>query len=148
MSHPPWPAPGRPNDWSGRDFPPRLPPTGPPPVWGGPPPGGFPPPPSPPRKPFYQRAWFIVLVALVGLSVLSNLVDDRHDSNEATLGDYSSTLGDDLTEKPEPTPTPAPTPTPTPEPTPGIGQPAADGDFSFVVTGVECGATTIGGAYV
>jgi hypothetical protein len=37
---------------------------------------------------------------------------------------------------------------PAPEPAlPGIGQPAADGDFSFVVQGVDCGLTELGGRH-
>ena len=37
---------------------------------------------------------------------------------------------------------PAPQPAP-----PGLGQPAADGDFSFVIQGVDCGLTEIGGQH-
>jgi Domain of unknown function (DUF4352) len=96
------------------------------------------PPPGP--KPFYKRAWFIVLAVLVGLGAISNAVDDDRNPADATVAHSSPALdggADDASTQAE-----------TDAPTPRIGEAAADGDFSFVVTGVECGATTIGGSYV
>src|SRR3954447_25999761 len=132
MSQPPWPAPGRPNDWSGRDFPPRLPPPGPPPGWGGPPPFG---PPPPPPTPFYQRAWFIVLAVFAGLAILTAVAKNGYDNTESTYADSDSELGVVDGDPTQPSES---------QPMAVIGQPADDGDFRFVIAGVKCGATTIG----
>ncbi len=81
-----------------------------------------------------------MLAVLLGLGVLSDAVDDSERSADGPVADYgvAPVGGADETQGPAETDTPPPR----------IGEPAADGDFQFVVNGVECGATTIGGSYL
>ena len=77
-----------------------------------------------------------MLTVLVGLGALSNAVGDDRGPADTTVADYQPALAgpDDASAAPADVATP------------GIGEPAADGDFRFVVTGVECGATHLGSA--
>ncbi|MGY1663110.1 DUF4352 domain-containing protein [Geodermatophilus sp. SYSU D00705] len=105
-----------------------------------------------------------MLALLLGLAVVSNAVDGSRDSTDDAIARDIPALGTDAAiagdgpalgtggVKDGPTlgaegdvvpPQAAPDPA-----TPGLGEPAADGDFRFVVTGVECGATTLGGSYL
>ena len=108
--------------------------------------GDAPQPPAPAKKLFYKRAWFIVLAVLVVIAI----------ANQGGGGDGESTTatGDSSTEEAAAAPavdTPAAEAPAAQAPAadmPGIGQPAADGDFNFVVNGVDCSATEIGNEFL
>lgn len=105
---------------------------------------------APAKKPFYKRAWFIVLAIIVIAVIVTQGGKDGGDSTSAA-GDPSSS-GDvatapvadapaaDAPAAEEPAEAPA-------DSNPGIGQPAADGDFNFVVNGVDCSKTELGDQY-
>jgi hypothetical protein len=117
------------------------PPYGPPPY--GPPPFG-PPPQGPEEKPFWKRTWVRVVTAIFVVAVISSAMSDGQDEPAPTASDAADASAAAV----EPVDEPAPTEKASPETVnPRIGQPAADGDFSFVVSGVECGLTEIGGEY-
>jgi Domain of unknown function (DUF4352) len=110
-------------------------------------------PPAPPapevekRKPIYLRWWFIALTVLLLIIVISGLSGD---------GDEATTASEPVAEEPEaPAAEVAPAeeeaappeeqaPEPEAAPAAGIGTPVRDGQFEFVVTGIENVGTEIG----
>jgi hypothetical protein len=121
------------------------------------PPGPYPPPSS--RTPLYKRMWFLVVATVLAVLLLALALDGGSpdstapaDSAEAFADRPAADASpaDAVTadqDAAEPSDNPASTHAAPPAPT-GIGQPAADGDFSFVVNGVDCGRTQLGGQYV
>ena len=118
----------------------------------GPPPGqvhypeqapyGYAPPAAAPKKPFYKKTWFVVVAGLTGVAIVASAAGGGGDAAPAGGGDAappaaadggaaadSAEVVDDA-------------------PAYGIGDAAADGKFSFVVNGVECGTTEIGNEYL
>ena len=93
------------------------------------------------KKPIYKRTWFLVLAGLIVLGGVANAGDSDGGGETSTANDQSAAQApaveggtDDVA--PEPA---------TPEPAEfGIGQPAADGKFSFVVNGFDCSTTEVG----
>jgi hypothetical protein len=112
--------------------PPVYPPQGQP-GWGAPAPQ------APQKKPFWKRTWVRILAALFILTVIASAMKGGKDDASSTTGATgaapaagASAPAADAAAKPA---KPA---------EPGIGQPAADGKFSFVVSGVDCSRTEIG----
>jgi hypothetical protein len=98
--------------------------------------------PAPAKKPFYKKAWFLVLAAIIVVIIAVNSSkggdSSTDDSSSADAAAGAGAAAD------APAEAPADAPAETPANVLGIGQPAADGDFSFVVNGVDCGTTEIG----
>lgn len=101
-----------------------------------PPPYGYPvAPPLPPAKPFYKKTWFIVLAALLAVGIIGSAAsgggdtaasgDQPSSGGTADSGDAGSGESSEI----------------------GMGQPAADGKFTFVVDKVDCSLTKIGDEY-
>lgn len=89
----------------------------------------------------------LVLLAVLGLFVA--VVADRDETTDepaeavdtaSTTTDSTATTGSESTES-----TAAPSATSPPSTLVGLNAPARDGQFQFVVSGIECGATTLGG---
>lgn len=101
--------------------------------------------PVPAKKPFYKRAWFLVLAVLAVIGIGASQGGGSDTAADATPGGSSappaadSPANDGAIED---------APTETQTQVVGIGQPALDGDFQFVVNGVDCGETTIGNEYL
>ncbi len=97
--------------------------------------------PQPPaKKPFYKRAWFIVLAVLVIIGVATQSGGNGESTTaagDASTGDAAAAPVADAPAAEAPAPN-----------APGIGEPAADGKFSFVVNGVDCSATEIGSEFL
>lgn len=54
------------------------------------------------KKPFYKRAWFIILVIIIALIVCSNISDNIKESKKGTEIKLSTTqLGNELPELPK-----------------------------------------------
>ena len=97
--------------------------------------------PRPPVKtPFYKKKWFIVLAVLAVVGIAVNQGGGTSD----TAASGGATSGAVQADAPADAPAEAPAPE---DSTIGIGQPAADGKFSFVVSGVDCSQTRIGNEY-
>jgi hypothetical protein len=94
--------------------------------------------PAPAKKPFYKKAWFLILavIAIIAIAVpKGGSSDDSASSGSAgAAGDSpaaAAAAGDAADDAAV-----------------GIGQPALDGDFQFVVNGVDCSQTEIGDQYL
>ncbi|SET23030.1 DUF4352 domain-containing protein [Geodermatophilus poikilotrophus] len=102
--------------------------------------------PQPPaKKPFYKRAWFIVIAVLVVIAIAQGGGGDGESASspaDSSTGDAASAPAVDMPAAEPPAPQ-----APAPE-TPGIGEPAADGKFNFIVNGVDCSATEIGSEFL
>ncbi|WP_448638683.1 DUF4352 domain-containing protein [Geodermatophilus sp. URMC 63] len=108
------------------------------PTYSPPPPAA--PAPEPAKKPFYKKAWFLVLAAIVVIAAFASQKGGASTSDAAS-GD--SAAGESAAQGP----TDAVEQESTDSATVGIGQPAADGDFQYVVNGVDCSQTQIGDQY-
>jgi hypothetical protein len=96
------------------------------------PPQGYAAPPAPPKKPFYKKTWFVVVAGLTGVAIVGSAVSGGGSADEtapAAGGGASAEVVDEAAAY-------------------GIGDAAADGKFSFVVNGVDCGTTEIGNEYL
>lgn len=125
-------------------------PTGPS-AYGPPPAGQFPAgqfPAGPPMPPTRRTSWFARHKVLTGLGAAAVLIvviavvgggDDDQDPPTATAPTTATA------EQVDPDPAQEEPAAPT---NPGLNEPAADGKFSFVVTGVETGLTQVGNAYL
>jgi hypothetical protein len=125
-------------------FPPREPPYEPP---YGPMPGQpYGPPPQwvPEKTPIWKKTWFRVVAALFVLGVVNSATSDGDKTQETGTAEAADapTAVDSAAPAEEAVAEAAPEPA-----APGIGQPAADGDFSFVVQGIDCSFTEMGGEY-
>jgi hypothetical protein len=100
---------------------------------------------APAKKPFYKKAWFIVLAVIVVIAIAAN-AGGGGSSNDTTAGSSDSSsdgAGADAAQQES-----APEESESEESNPGIGEPAADGKFSFVVTGIDCSLTQVGNQYL
>ncbi|MGY1813253.1 DUF4352 domain-containing protein [Blastococcus sp. SYSU D00820] len=84
-------------------------------------------PPQPTSKPFYKKAWFLALVAIVVIAIIATQTG-KGGSDDSSAGSASGGSSESSSV--------------------GIGQPALDGKFQFVVNGVDCSATSLGDQYV
>ncbi len=129
-------------------FPPREPPHEPPPF--GPPPQGYPyfgRPPEwvPQKKPIWSKTWFRVVAAFFVLGAI-NWATSEGDKTRVT---GTAPTPEAATAADSRAPVKGSVEVPAAEPaTPGIGQPAVDGDFNFVVQALDCSFTEMGGEYV
>ncbi|WP_409330803.1 DUF4352 domain-containing protein [Trujillonella humicola] len=91
--------------------------------------------PAPAKKPFYKKAWFLVVAAIAVIAVIaSQSAGGSGDSGGTSAnggaaggaGDSAPAVNADAT----------------------IGQPARDGKFEFVVQGIDCSRTEIGSQYM
>jgi len=130
---------------------PPQPPYGPPPTgqqpYGQMPAGQAPygqPPmaPAPEKKPLWKKTWFRIVAALFVIFVIAQAVNggDKAETTDADATADAPAVGADVV-------APAEEAAPEEPSMPGIGQPAADGDFSFVVSAVDCSLTEIGTQY-
>jgi Domain of unknown function (DUF4352) len=102
--------------------------------------------PQPPaKKPFYKRAWFIVLAILVVIGIASQSGGDGESATSTADSSTANSPTGDAAGAPA-VDTPA-AEAPAPD-APGIGQPAADGKFNFVVNGVDCSVTELGNEFL
>ncbi|MBY3555788.1 DUF4352 domain-containing protein [Modestobacter lapidis] len=103
------------------------------------------------KKPLYKRKWFVILAAIIVIAIFANIGGGGDDTTAPAAAD-AATGGQPVVEQPvveqpvaeEPVAEEVEAPAPT---NPGIGQPAADGKFQFVVNGVDCSATELGSEY-
>jgi Domain of unknown function (DUF4352) len=103
---------------------------------------GFGVPPQKPKKPFFKKPWFLVLAAIVVIGVIASAVNGGGKGTDSTAASSSadSSSGADQSSAVSA----APKAEDAKPATPGIGQPAADGKFQFVVQGVDCSTKQIG----
>ena len=124
--------------------PPPVPPVYPPqgqPGWGTPEPQT---PQTPQKKPFWKRTWVRVVAVIFVLMVIGSAFSGgKQEDAASTAGATGAAPG--AADPSAPAETVAAKPAKPAEP--GIGQPAADGKFSFVVSGVDCSATELGDQY-
>ncbi|MGY1750935.1 DUF4352 domain-containing protein [Modestobacter sp. SYSU DS0511] len=102
------------------------------------------------KKPLYKRAWFIVLAVIVVIAIGANMGGDKETGDATASADTSSGAAapvDDAAaaDVEEPVAEEAAVEE---SGNPGIGEPAADGKFNFVVNGVDCSTTEIGNEYL
>ncbi|WP_369253320.1 DUF4352 domain-containing protein [Geodermatophilus amargosae] len=99
--------------------------------------------PIPAKKPFYKKAWFLVLavIAIIAIAVPKGGGSDSDSTSDTSAAGAS--VGSDPAAG-----APAGSGESTESSAVGIGQPAADGDFQFVVNGVDCSQTQIGDQYL
>ena len=97
--------------------------------------------PAPAKKPFYKKAWFLVLAAIVVIAAIASPKGESS-SDDSTTGGSAAAGGSATQESAD-----AVAQEPTDTAAVGIGQPAADGDFQFVVNGVDCSRTELGDQY-
>ncbi|MGY1632249.1 DUF4352 domain-containing protein [Geodermatophilus sp. SYSU D01186] len=104
--------------------------------------------PAPAKKPFYKKAWFLILAVIVVIVIATQAGggDSATTDSSATGAAGASAAADAPVDTPAEAPADAPADTASDAP--GIGQPAADGDFNFVVNGIDCSATEIGDQYL
>ncbi|MGK5170480.1 DUF4352 domain-containing protein [Geodermatophilus sp. CPCC 205761] len=117
-------------------------PAGPPQM----PEGYAPQPPAPAKKPFYKKAWFLVLAVIVVIVIATQSGGGDSATEESASTDAAA--GADTGAAAEAPEAPAAPAAPAEPAAPGIGQPAADGDFNFVVNGVDCSSTEIGNEFL
>ncbi|MGY1842075.1 DUF4352 domain-containing protein [Modestobacter sp. SYSU DS0875] len=99
------------------------------------------------KKPLYKRAWFIVLAVIAVLVIGANL--GGTDTEDATASASSDSTSDGAAPAEDAAAPTAEEIAVEEEPgNPGIGEPAADGKFNFVVNGVDCSTTEIGNEYL
>jgi hypothetical protein len=98
------------------------------------------------KKPIYKRVWFIVLAVIVVLGIVSNLGggSDESTTEASASGADAAVASDTAAPAAE---QPAEQSAEEESANPGIGEPAADGKFNFVVNGVDCSATQLGDQY-
>lgn len=110
---------------------------------------GAPAPQPPAKTPFYKKKWFIALAVIVVLGMFANMTNGGTADTDSTASGASDTpAADAAADAPPADNAVAPVEDAAPaETNPGIGVPADDGDFSFVVSGVDCSLTRIGNEY-
>jgi Domain of unknown function (DUF4352) len=104
------------------------------------------------KKPIYKRVWFIVLAVIVVLAIATNLGGNDEASTDAdasaTGAEAAAAGASDAAAAPDAAAPVAEAPVEEEAGNPGIGEAAADGDFNFVVNGVDCSTTEIGNQYL
>ena len=101
---------------------------------------------GPEKKPLWKKTWFRVVAVLFVLTVIASATSSGKDdagSTTATGAADASGAAEDA-DAPTDEAADAPTDEAAEDANPGIGQPAADGKFSFVVSGIDCSLTEIG----
>jgi hypothetical protein len=95
---------------------------------------------APEKKPIWKKTWFRVVAALFVIAVIGSAMSggDKADTTAASGSSDAPAAVDGAAPAEEVAAEPA---------MPGLNQPAADGDFSFVVSGVDCSLTEIGTQY-
>ena len=94
---------------------------------------------SPAKKPIFKRVWF--WLAIIAVIIIATVVSrDGETPAPADGASGASAAADGAAEDQAAEPQEPQGPTADF----GLGQPAADGDFSFVVSGVDCSLTRIG----
>jgi hypothetical protein len=127
------------------------PPYGPPPVqpYGQVPQGqapyGPPQPQAPEKKPLWKKTWFRVVAALFVVAVIGSATGGGNKAEETAAAGTPDAPA--VVDGAAPAEEAASEPAESEPAMPGLGQPAADGDFSFVVSGVDCALTEIGNEY-
>lgn len=86
--------------------------------------------PGKPKRAWYARKRFIIPAALCALVLAAGIAGQSPETPTAAAG-----TGVDVSTSPE-------------RAMPRIGEPASDGDFTFVVSGVDCGSTQVGDKYI
>ena len=109
------------------------------------------------KKPFYKRVWFIVLAGLVLIGIGANMGGGA-EKNTAAPAAGSADVSEPAAAPAVGEPVVAAPAVETPaaetkaedeeDANPGIGEPAADGKFTFVADGVDCSTTEIGNEYL
>jgi len=98
-------------------------------------------PPAPTKKPFFKKPWFLVLAGIIVIAIIASAVSGGKggSSSNASAGaaEGASTDAGAVGNATDDDAAAAI----------GIGQPAADGKFSFVVNGVDCTQTQLGNQY-
>jgi hypothetical protein len=97
-------------------------------------------PPAPAKKPFFKKPWFLVLAAVVVIGIIISATKGGSGTSSTASSDAST--GADAPEQAQ-----AAGAADAPAADFGIGQPAADGKFNFVVNGVDCSQTQLGDQY-
>ena len=97
--------------------------------------------PAPAKKPFYKKAWFLVLAAIVVIAAIASPKGESSSDDSTTAGPAAA--GESATQESADAVAQKSTDTAAV----GIGQPAADGDFKFVVNGGDCSQTELGDQY-
>lgn len=102
------------------------------------------PPQSGGKKPIFKRTWFIVLLVVVVVGIIIAATNGGKGGSSSTASTSSGT-GDSASDQAQ-----AAQEKPDNEKSrnPGIGQPARDGKFEFVVNGVDCSKTELGDQYL
>ncbi|NEM05491.1 DUF4352 domain-containing protein [Geodermatophilus normandii] len=85
--------------------------------------------PAPAKKPFYKKAWFLVLAVIAIIAIAMPKGGSSSDSSSDTSAAGAAAGSGESSSV-------------------GIGQPAADGEFQFVVNGVDCSQSQIGDQYL
>ena len=95
---------------------------------------------APQKKPIWKKTWFRVVAALFVIAAIGSAMSggDKTDTTAASGSSDAPAAVDGAAPAEEVAAEPA---------MPGLNQPAADGDFSFVVSGVDCSLTEIGTQY-
>jgi hypothetical protein len=86
-------------------------------------------------RPWFKKKRFVIPIAIVALSAISSLLPSE-DSNTANPAPSQSSPGGNESTAPEQ------------NDGPGIGDEAADGNFTFVVNSIECGISKVGGEFL
>ena len=108
------------------------------------------------KKPFYKRVWFIVLAALVLVGIGANMGGGAKTDTAASAAASTPSASVAAPAAGEPVAVAPAVESPAAETkaeekddaNPGIGEPAADGKFTFVTNGVDCSTTEIGSEYL
>jgi hypothetical protein len=104
-------------------------------------PYGQPQPQGPEKKPLWKKTWFRVVAVLFVIAVIASAMNGGKEEAGSTTAATGAVEG--VADAPAEEAAPE-----TSDTDAGIGQPAADGDFSFVVSGVDCSLTEIGNQYL
>jgi hypothetical protein len=114
------------------------------------------------KKPFYKRVWFIVLAALVLLGIGANMGGADKTATAGAAGAAGATTAAPVAPAAPAAPVagepvvaapaveaPAAAPVEAKgDANPRIGEPAADGKFTFVANAIDCTSTEIGSEYL
>lgn len=100
-------------------------------------------------RPWYLKKRYAIPLAIILVGGLASMGGDDEtppetDPAAAEPSETEAPIGNEPTVEPEPESEPDPEPEPEPEPEAAVGDPAADGQFTFTVNGLECGATEVG----
>ncbi|NDI47172.1 DUF4352 domain-containing protein [Goekera deserti] len=105
----------------------------------------------PPKPPFYKRPWVLVCAGLF----LFGAVLEASETDGRIAGSGPASASGQVTPDAAQTDVAGadvdgatPAPQPVDPPAPRLGEAVADGDLSFVVHGIDCSVTTIGGRYL